>query len=125
MKVIKVAAGFACGLIILLFTLIVFIENPEKERYEKVVESIMIHQGLSSLQEVLDAFPELKVIRSKMNRIAYLKSHIYEITGAPAPNISREESLQIQDYNHEIYQLQRSVHEKLTQLLVTLEEGKP
>ena len=125
MDAVKAATGFACGFLIILFILIVFIENPEKELYEAVVESIMIHEGLSSFQEVIDSFPELINIKSKMNRITYLKSRIHSITGGSAPNVSREESLQIQDYTHEIHQLRRSVKEELTQLIATYVDPAP
>ncbi len=125
MDVIKVAKGFACGFLIVLFILIAFIENPEKELYEKAVESIMIHEGLSSYQEVLDSFPDLKNIKSKMKRITYLSSSIHGLTGGPAPNVSREESLQIQEYGHEVRLLRSSVKEKLTQLIATYAENEP
>jgi len=125
MDVIKVAAGFASGFLIVLFTLIVFAENPEKKHYEKTVESIMVHEGLSSYQEVLDAVPELKDIKLKMKRIAYLNSSIRDATGGPAPRISKEESLQLQGYSHEIRQLRRSVKKELSQLISFYAEEKP
>lgn len=125
MNIIKVVAISACGLLIVLFTLITSIENPEKKLFEETVESIMINEGLSSYQEVLDASPELKDIKSKMQRVSYLNNCINRIPRGPAPNVSREKSIQIQDYTHEIRQLRRNINEELTQLLAIYVENQP
>lgn len=125
MNVIKIAAGFVCSLIIVLSVLIVFVENAEKELYEKTVESIMIHEKWSSSQEVLDSFPELRDIQSKMERIAFLNRNIHSLTGGPAPNVSREESLQIRGYTHEIRQHQRSIKQELSQLIAIYKKDQP
>ena len=119
MDVIKVTAGLAVGFLIALLGLIVFMENPMQEDYKEAVESIMINEGLSSVQEVLDAFPDVEDIKSNMDRIACLKRDIHALTAGPAPNVSTEEMLLIDAYKNEIVLLQKSVNEKLTRLKST------
>jgi len=125
MNVLKIITGIACGFLIVLMSLFVFLENPEKKLYEETVESIMKQEDLSSFQEVLDSFPEVKNIKLKIERIGYLKSSIHNITGGPAPNVSKEESLYIQDCTQEIRILQNSVQENLTQVLTTYAKSYP
>ena len=125
MRVITIAASIACGLTILLSTLNFTIESTAQERYEKVVKSLMLHEGLSSFQEVLDAFPELKDIKSKMSRISYLSNSIHRITEGPAPNVSKTASLQVQTYSHEIRQLRESTQADLSQLAAIYQEDQP
>ncbi len=115
MNVIKTTTGLACTFVIVLFALIFSTENPEKKLFEKTVQSIMIHEGMSSHQELLDAFPELKDIKSKMKRIDSLNSSIHSMTGGPAPNVSKEESLQLQSHTQEIQQIRKSIKEELSQ----------
>ena len=118
-------AGVTCGILILLFILIVFVENPEKALYEKTVETLMTYNGLSSVQEVMEQFPELQDIQAKIKQIAYLKGNLQSRTGGPAPNLSKEGSLQIQIHAQEIHQLRRNVKEELTQLLADHAAGQP
>ncbi len=119
MDAMKVTKGLAIGFLLVLLGLIVFIENPEQKRYENAVASLMIHEGLSSSQEVLEAYPELQDIKLKMDSIDRLQRDIHALTAGPAPNVSNEERLQIIDCNNKIVQLQKSVQEKLTQLQAT------
>lgn len=125
MKVIKVAAVIACSFLVTLCTLIFLIENPEKKRFEQTVESLMIHEGLSSEQEVFDAFPALKDIQSKMDRIAHLNRDIQSLTGGPAPYVTPEKRLQIQDFILEIQQLKNNVNEGLPQFINIYVSGQP
>lgn len=116
MDLIKIAANAASVFLIVLFAFIFFIENPDQRRYDQMVESLMIHEGLSSEKEVLAAFPVLKKIQSAMERISYLKSSIHGIVGGPFPNVSKEEKLQLDNYHLEIRQLQENVEQELAQL---------
>ncbi len=116
MDKVKIVAGFAYGFLIFLFYLVIFVENSEQRLYDETVEILMIQHKLSSTQEVLDLFPKLKDIKSKIKRINTLKNSINSITGGPSPNVSKEESLQVQDYIEEIYLLQQNIKEELSQL---------
>ena len=116
MDAVKVSIGLALSSFFVLFGLIIFIGNPEQEDYENTVESLMIRDGLSSVQEVWDSFPELVAIKSNMERIAFLKRNINALTGGPAPNVSTEEMLLIDAYQNEIVQLQKKVNDELTKL---------
>ncbi|MEL6812787.1 MAG: hypothetical protein AAFP76_15775 [Bacteroidota bacterium] len=114
MDIIKVASGLACSCLLLLLTLLVFIKNPEKTLFEKTVQTIRTEEGLSSVQETLDHFPKLREIKVKMERIGYLSRNIHMLTAGPAPNLSKVESRQLQEYSDEIYQLRKSVKVELT-----------
>ncbi len=116
MKGIKVIAGFACSILIILFLLIAFTENPEKALYEQTIKTLMLHKDVGSFQEVVEYYPELEDIHSKMKRIAYLNNHIQHITTGPAPIISKEESIRVQNFRLEVRQLQINVKEALTRL---------
>lgn len=125
MNVIKIAAGFACALIVVLFSLLIIIENPEKDLFDKTVESLMVQKGLASSQEVLDAFPELAEVNTKVKRIAYLKSSMHSITGGPAPDVSAEDAVYVQACADEIRQLQINIKEDLSQIMVTYASNQP
>lgn len=116
MDLIKFSVGCACGFLMILITLIIVLENPDKKRYEQTIESLMSREGLSSVQEVLDSFPELKNIKYKLERIAFLKSSLSSSTGGPAPNLSKAESLEVQAYRQEIRQLRNHIKQELSQL---------
>ena len=60
MKVIKIAATFACCFLIALFILIIIVENPEVALYNKTVKLLMNQEKLETEDEVLDFFPALK-----------------------------------------------------------------
>jgi hypothetical protein len=125
MKVIKIAATVASCFLIALFFLIIIVENPEVALYNETVEMLMNQEKLETEDEVLDHFPALKDIKSMMNRISYLKSSIHSITGGPAPNVSKEESLYVQRCAHEIRQLQRNIKEELSQLIIIYATVEP
>ncbi|RMF00614.1 MAG: hypothetical protein D6772_06140 [Bacteroidetes bacterium] len=115
MEAIKLAAGLACGLILLLCSVLVFVSTPENERYEQTVETLKRRQGLSSVEEVLAVFPQLQGIQLKIRRISYLHDQIHRITEGPAPDVSEEESRCIQAYMEEIHQLRQHVKQGLAQ----------
>lgn len=117
MNGIKVIAGLACSILIVLFLLIACTKNPEKALYEQTIKTLMIHQRVGSFQEVVEYYPELRDVQTKMERIAFLNNYIHHITTGPAPIVSREESIRIQDFNQEVRQLRVNVKATLTQLL--------
>jgi hypothetical protein len=125
MKYIKIAATFASCFLIALFILIIIVENPEVALYNETVEILMNQEKLETEDEVLDHFSALKDIKSKMNRISYLKSSIHSITGGPAPNVSKEEGLYVQRCAHEIRKLQRNIKEELSQLITIYATVEP
>lgn len=116
MSNIKIVALFACSFLIGLFFLVSTLENPEIKQYDEVVEMLMTQKSMSSVQEVLDAFPELNAIKSKIDRIASLKSSVNRMTAGPSPNMSSEESVQLRHYTQEIKTLQNQVQSELAQL---------
>lgn len=119
MDTIKVATGISGSILILLIAVLAFTKNPEKQLYDKTVESLMAQQGMSTQQEVMHRFPELYVVKSKMERIGHLNRTIHSLTSGPSPNVSEGDDLRIQEYSEEIKRLQNSVKRELKQLIAT------
>ena len=119
MRSIHLAAGLACGILLLLFFLVNKVEKPELLQYEKTIDKLMIQEGMSSREEVVTRFPELGVIQSKIERIQDLSQMIQRMTEGPAPEISVEQGHQLQAYIKERQQLQRWVKKGLA-ILVNL-----
>lgn len=124
MKVVKIAAGVACGLIILLLVLIFTVRNPETALYEETVEMLMKQEGSSSHREIEESFPILVEIQADMSRIAKLKQVVLVKTLGPATMINKEETLQLKDYHQTIRQLRKVVRKELLRLIADrVQEG--
>ena len=115
MDVIKVV-GVVCSLLVVLLMLTVFIKNPEEALFEKTIDRLMKQEETSSFKDVLECFPELRVIQSQMEKLTELNNRIIQLTQGPAPNVSREESLLVQEYSFEAQQLRTSIKEELNLL---------
>jgi len=113
MDQIKIFTGIAISFFLLLFILVLFVKNPEKQRFEEAVQSIMIREGLT-YQEVLAYHPELKQVESHLKRIDYLNKIIYNKTAGPAPNVSGQAGNQLTKYSKEIRLLRKTIDEQLS-----------
>lgn len=117
MDLMKVLIIAAFSFISILFMILFFSKNPDEKLFDETVASLMIIEGLSSVDEVIDVFPVLENIKSKMDSISYLKNHIDGMSGGPSPIVSKEESQQLKNYKDEILKLRRSIERELNQLL--------
>ncbi len=117
MDSVKVAVILGSSILILLFALLVFTKKPEKELYDRTVEMVMAHGGLTSAEEAMDYCPELKNVQRKMDRIQRLNSDIHGLTAGPAPNVSEDQSIEILATKDEIRVLRREVKKELTDLM--------
>ena len=116
MDITKFVFGIATLIIGTIISLLIFAKNPEKAIFQDTVKALMTHEGLSTRQELFDQFPQLEVIKSKIERIGLLKRNINWITGGPAPNPSAAEQLHIQYLRDEIQRLQSQIKEELALL---------
>lgn len=121
MSVLKIAAGFACGLIGLLFILTFSLKNPETALYEETIEMLMAKEGKCSEQELVECYPILREIQTHIHEIAQLNQIVQSKSRNPAPMIDKAESLAMQAQLESIYLLRKIVREALSQLILTYE----
>ncbi len=114
MDIIKVVVGIASFIFTCLLILTFSIKTPEEVKYLETMEALMLDEGLSTSQEVVEQFPQLAVVQSNRKRIAFLKKKIQSLIGGPAPNPSNRERLQIQEYRQEIHQLKEEITRDLS-----------
>lgn len=119
MKATKVATIVAPCFLLLLLLLAVLVENPQRERFEKTIKTVMSHEGFTSEEQALEYCPDLRDISAEMERMARLKSVIHGMTAGPAPNLSREEVRLLYQYRKEVGRLFASVDEQLARLVIT------
>ncbi len=125
MSIPKIAAGFAFSILSVLLLLTAVLENPEKELFTKTIESIMVEEELSSIQEVLDSFPDLKVIDAQIRQLTFLNNRIRSTTAGPAPNLSQEDNLQVQEYSHKARQLRSDIKTELSRINAARTKDQP
>lgn len=125
MNGIKVTVGLACSLLLVLLLALVFVKNPEKGLYGKTLETLMIQEGLTSLQEVMAHFPILKEVKTNMQRIEHLQKSIQSHTGGPAPQLSRADRQHLQACRQEVQQLRTTIESTLRELLVQSAAKQP
>ena len=117
MRGIKIAAGTACGLTVLLLVLAFSLRNPEMALYEKTVEMLESQEGLSIDRSIEEHFPQLIAIRSNIKKMADLKQMILRKTQSPASMLNEEEVLQLKNYRQSLEELRKKVRTELTQLI--------
>ena len=79
----------------------------------------MIKKSLKTPDEVINAIPELKAIKRKMEKVEYLSFTINSKIQNPVPAILEIESLHIQELRGKIYLLRKEVREDLEGLAKT------
>ena len=119
MNSIKVAAAISCCLITAIVVFVLLFENPQHALYKKTINTMMIQEGLSSEEQVLEHWPELKEVGKMMEKIGQLNSDIHSLTAGPSPMLSGEEQQLVEQYRMEIRTLQRSVNDQLALLLTS------
>ncbi len=85
----------------------------------------MIEEELSSFQEVLDSFPDLKVIDAQIRQLTFLNNRIRSSIAGPAPNLSQEENLQVQEYSHKARQLRSNIKAELARINAARTKDQP
>jgi len=117
MKIIKIAAWFASSLIIVLFALILSVENPEIDIYEKSIKTLMQQEAMDSKHEIERCFPTLIDIRANMKQVAELNYIIANKSRNPASIITEIEMLQLIKYRMRVNQLRNKIRISLLQLI--------
>lgn len=125
MSVIKITAGFACGLPILLLVLALAVKNPETTRYEQTVERLMVQEGLTTEREIEAHFPVLNEIKSKLDQITQLNQLILSKTQGPVPIISEREARKLENYRQRIRELRQGVRTELSLTIATYAKDRP
>ena len=87
--------------------------------YDETVKKLMIRENLSTPEEVLNAFPKLKIIKHKMEKAKHLNTMVVSKTQSPAPATSEKESLHIQEQMKKIRQLRKEIKDDLKGLVAT------
>lgn len=125
MKVIKIAAVFACSFLIALLFLIIKVENPEIALYKKTVKMLMQQEGVVSEQEIEERFPILIGIQTDMKEVAELNQFILSKTQNPAPVLTEAETIQLEHSLQKINKLRQEVRTELTQLMPAYAASQP
>ncbi|MEM9674439.1 MAG: hypothetical protein AAF992_17735 [Bacteroidota bacterium] len=125
MNAVKIAAGFAGGITILLVVLALNVKNPETALYDKTVEMLMKQEGVTSELELKKRFPELIDIKSTMSQVTDLNQTMQRVAQNPAPMMTEEESWQMEHHRQRMHQLRHEVRAELSQLIVTYAERQP
>lgn len=125
MKTIKIAAGLACGLTILLLVLISASEDPEATLFKETIELLMKQEGLASVRETKARFPELTEVQDDLERISALSQLLLRKGQSPAPNLSEGEQLQMNHHARLIRELRKGVRRKLSRLVVARAGEQP
>lgn len=125
MSVAKMAAGFACGLTILLLVLAFTVKKPETVLYEKTVKILMRQEGLTTDREIEERFPVLNEIQSNMDQMAQLNQFILSKTQGPVPMTSEKESRELEYYRQKVRQLRQGVKTELSHIIATYAEDRP
>lgn len=125
MKAVKIAVGFASGIMILLSTLLFTVENPETAMFEETILLLKEQKGLSSTQEVMDSFPALKGIKSQLDEIAYKKGYMLRKTGGPSPVLNEAETQYLEGLLEELQNLRNNVSQGLVQFLANQAKELP
>lgn len=122
---VKIAAGLAGGITIVLFVLALTIKNPETALYEKTVETLMAQEGVTSEREVEKRFPQLIDIKSTMSQVTDLNRTMQRVAQNPAPMMTEQESQQMEHHRQKMHQLRQKIRVELSQLIVTYAEHQP
>lgn len=125
MIVLKIAAGFAFGVMILLFVLIFTIKNPETALYDKTVEMLMRQEGVTTDREIKERYPILIEVQSNISRIAELNQIVLSKIQSPTPITNEEEALQLENYMQRVRELRKGVRTDLSRLTTAYAEGRP
>lgn len=118
MNILKKTFILASGILLVLFTLLLMIQNPTKARYDRVVCELLTRSNFSTIEEVLGALPELQVIKDKMESANYLSTAVRIKMQSPVPATSERESRHIQVQLRKIRQLRKEIIEHLEELKI-------
>lgn len=116
MNILKKTFILASSILLGLFTLLLKIQNPTQARYDRVVCQLLTRSNFSTTEEVLDAHPELQVIKDKMESANYLSTAIQAKIQSPVPATSERESRNLQVQLRKIRQLRKEIIEHLEEL---------
>ena len=94
-------------------------KKPEDRRFDQTVSQLMVANGYASHQQTMDSFPELGLIHSKMERMAYLNSTIHSMIAGPSPDVSEEEREELDRYQTEVGILRRFIQTELARFMRT------
>ncbi len=119
MNYLKIALILASSLLLAFFSLLLVAQNPEQAMFDKTIEKLMHESNLSTPEEVIDALPELKIVKHKMDIARYLSTMINCKIQGPNTVISERESLNIQTQIGIIRQLRKESREELERLVIT------
>ncbi|MEO1516919.1 MAG: hypothetical protein AAFV95_17990 [Bacteroidota bacterium] len=117
MKVFRIAAVLASGILLALAVLLSRVENPELALYEEVMEVLWQEERWNSLQELEDCFPVLIDIQSDLQQIDHWKQMMRSRTGGPMSVETEEEKRQLDHFRKQIQRLQKKVRAELGELL--------
>lgn len=109
MNVVKLMMAIASLIVVALLAIIIFVKKPTNILFEKAITTVMLHENFTSQEEVIHQYPVFEEMKSKMNRIAYLRSSMHAITSGPVPMVSKAERLQLQYCTDEIHRLQKNI----------------
>lgn len=119
MNISKIVLGLLLSFLIIVLSLVLCLKDKDKSTYQEAVNFLMIQEGLSSPEETVNYFPELRDIKSKIDRIDYLSRTIHRFTEGPAPEVSINEQRLAKEYYFEIKHLRKSVTAGLSRMLAT------
>lgn len=116
MNYLKFILGFFLSLLVSLIMMVSLFKEKEESLFKSTVQLLMIEENLSSYEEVKEYFPELKIIESKIEEIQYIERNIHSLVAGPAPRVSKEDNIRLQEYIYKIANLRTTVKAELLQL---------
>lgn len=91
MKNLKALALIISSILLIMFVVMVFAEDPLEEKYEAVLQSRMDQENIQDESLILQLYPELKVVKEQIDQIHSLKLQIMKVAANPSPVISKQE----------------------------------
>ncbi|MET1260673.1 hypothetical protein ABV409_15100 [Flagellimonas sp. DF-77] len=92
-------------------------KKPEDRHFDRTVAQLMETNGYVTHQQTMDSFPELGLIHSKMERMAYLNSTIHSMMAGPSPDVSEDEREALDRYQTEVGVLRRFIQTELARFM--------
>ncbi|MEL7159289.1 MAG: hypothetical protein AAFN92_00915 [Bacteroidota bacterium] len=125
MNLTKIAAGAACGTVMLCLSLMIWAKDPDLLLHEETVSLLLQREGVADERALETCYPELITIRADMGRMAELNRILANQTRSPAPQISTGEARHLRQRQNELIRLRRGVRTALVQLVAAYETFQP
>lgn len=116
MNIVKTVIWSMVGFIAILFMLLIKMENPEIVLYKETIKELMLREGLSTEQEIVDCYPQLNEIQVSMKKIVKLKLQIVNKARNSALINAESERLLLSAEQSTLLQLQKEIRIQLERI---------